>query len=450
MAVKEWIPYSNIQIDDIRDTLNANGGNVRNIHADYFTYKANINRYARYKPVPLNKILCQNNDPSGLYYDPNWYKGKDGNCGLVAYEIDLNTVKFHLDSSLCDWEYVLPKGDDSEPFRLGDFAGYQPNTDMLPPICVSKTSWEVNIENKTIVTFTLDVERFRENERGLILDDFDNFANRQGVKLPLNSIYFKYIIYEKDTTTIVASGSASAPITDENDGTSIAIDAYNIVGNDLGWNGTKYFDVYLYLGNIDDSFRLSIPPWNGVVNVKYPLLLSVYHEAGSVWQTECFVGYSRDGSWMLPGDMIMDDDTPIYFLQINPRYDNGYGWFKVKIKNNGTNKLDIIRSQFSFFWGGTYLEPYAREVTYLCTDTDYTNKGSFTLNPDEEQTFILGVDKCYFLQYDEPFSYANIPPNGESYNDIRITHGDWVVASTLTFPIYFNRDLNNAGSFIKA
>lgn len=441
MAVREWIPYDNVNVDDIRDTLNANGGNVDNDLASFFKDQANINPFARFKPTIY---------PAPFVDDDNRWKGKDRNCGIIAYRMDLGTVKSHLDANLCEWVYRLPSGGDTEPFRLGDFRGYQPVTGMLPPICVSRTSWDVNIEDNTLVTFTLDVETFRENERGLIIDDFENFVNEQGVTMPLSSMYFKYIIYEKGTTSFVASGSASAPITNEYDGTTISIDASDFVGNDLNWNGTKYFDVYLYLGNSDDSYRLSIPPWNGVTNVKYPLSLSVYHEAGSVWETNFFVGYNRDGSWMITDDMIMDDDTPIYFLQINPRYDNGYGWFKVTIKNKGTSKLDIIRSQLAFFWGGSYLEPFARQVTYLCTEDDKTNRGSVTLNPEEEQTFILGVDKCYFINYDESFSLTNIPPNGESYNDIRITHGDWVVASTITFPIYFNRDLNNAGGFIEA
>lgn len=53
MAVYEILPATNLKWDDIRDTLNANGGNVNNMAITAFQSGANIQRWAKYKPVVL-------------------------------------------------------------------------------------------------------------------------------------------------------------------------------------------------------------------------------------------------------------------------------------------------------------------------------------------------------------------------------------------------------------
>lgn len=49
--VRDVIPTENVTYDDIRDTLNANGGNVNNMAITAFQSGANIQRWAKYKPV---------------------------------------------------------------------------------------------------------------------------------------------------------------------------------------------------------------------------------------------------------------------------------------------------------------------------------------------------------------------------------------------------------------
>lgn len=78
MAVYEILPTTNLKWDDIRDTLNANGGNVNNSAVTAFQSSANINKWSKYKAVRLNE-----NFPS---YD-TYYTVQDGLCGFGGFEM---------------------------------------------------------------------------------------------------------------------------------------------------------------------------------------------------------------------------------------------------------------------------------------------------------------------------------------------------------------------------
>lgn len=434
MAIREWLPYTDLKAEDIRDTLNANGGNVGNDLRSFFTEAANINKWAKYKPVI---------HPSMFIDDENRWKGKDGNCGVVAYEIDTSTVKSHLDASICDWTYQLPNGSVGQPFRLGDFRGYKAQFDVPPPICVSTLSWSVNIEDNKNVNFILDVWDSGEDPRILQLSDIDNFMDNQGVKVSASSMYFKCQVYKKGTNTLLKSGVATDPITDATYGRNIIFDGTTL--GVPGYNETLYYDVYLYLGNVDDSFRLSIPPWNGDINVKYPLTLSVYHKAGEVWQTEMWIGYGLNGEWMVDTDMVADDNTPLYYLKINPRYDNGRAWFKVKVTNGGNTDLDMSITQFWLGWIGTVLDSNIIYATRMYSSNIGSYVNSVKLKPNGSDTLILYFDKAYFLDNQEDYSESNIPGDGETTLSAVIGYEGLTVASTLDYPVIFNREFMPGG-----
>ena len=57
MTALSKIPRTNVSVADIRDTLNANGGSVTNVLGTFFSSAANINIWARQKPIhwrPMN------------------------------------------------------------------------------------------------------------------------------------------------------------------------------------------------------------------------------------------------------------------------------------------------------------------------------------------------------------------------------------------------------------
>lgn len=128
------ISTSNITWDEIRDTLNENGGSVTNVASTAFKSSANINWAARYKPVPY--AIAFNDE------DSNWWKASDGKCG-VDYPVYSKTssVDGNDESS---WSPNLPSGGEDEPFRLGDFAGYNPDAKLISSVSV-QPSGDVNI-----------------------------------------------------------------------------------------------------------------------------------------------------------------------------------------------------------------------------------------------------------------------------------------------------------------
>jgi hypothetical protein len=81
------------------------------------------NKWAKWKPVRLAKLFCQDYDNTKGDYDSIWWKGSDRKCGL-----DINTVNtFQALINAYNngvWKYIPPNGGTNAPYRLGDFIGY--------------------------------------------------------------------------------------------------------------------------------------------------------------------------------------------------------------------------------------------------------------------------------------------------------------------------------------
>lgn len=127
MAVKEIIPNTNISVDDIRDTLNANGGSVSQ-PSTFFTTAAKINPWSKKKPSNFTEDFCQDFDKNRSDYREGWWKGTDGMCGFTIpwYKTYIEAVN-NTNGGMNGWTYNLPK----LKFRLGDFAGYYPKASPI-------------------------------------------------------------------------------------------------------------------------------------------------------------------------------------------------------------------------------------------------------------------------------------------------------------------------------
>lgn len=121
MAVYDILPDTNLKGDDIRDTLNANGGSVSNNTLSFFTESANINWSSKYKPVRY---------PADFPSKSEYWRAEDGNCGLSpASTTSYSSIPSMMDGDMNGWTYNPPRGVTSyrnEPYRLGDFRGYAP------------------------------------------------------------------------------------------------------------------------------------------------------------------------------------------------------------------------------------------------------------------------------------------------------------------------------------
>ena len=125
MAVYDILPTENLKWDDIRDTLNAGGGVVDNNAINAFKETSGINVWSKHKPVVLAVNFCQDFNSGAANYNSTWWQGSDGNCGLVPKTLfNFSEVIENTDGEMNGWTYNLPKGGSSQPYRLGDFAGY--------------------------------------------------------------------------------------------------------------------------------------------------------------------------------------------------------------------------------------------------------------------------------------------------------------------------------------
>lgn len=114
-VINNGLPKTNLKADDIRDTLNANGGSVTNDHLTFFKASAKINRWSKWKPIHIPNADFVDDESRFAAYD--W--------GIsIPWVVNDLTAAFN-GCSESDYALNLPKGGSSSPYRLGDFRGYR-------------------------------------------------------------------------------------------------------------------------------------------------------------------------------------------------------------------------------------------------------------------------------------------------------------------------------------
>lgn len=103
------LPKTDISIMDVRNVLGYPSTDLGTLCSC-----DKINMWAKYKPVRNNFTT---NRPS------DWWRAQTGNCGI---KVPSATSNFDNIINL-KYEYEQPRGGSSEPYRLGDFAGYDSN-----------------------------------------------------------------------------------------------------------------------------------------------------------------------------------------------------------------------------------------------------------------------------------------------------------------------------------
>lgn len=170
MAVLSKIPRTGVKMEDIRDTLNANDGNVTNALGTFFGSSANINIWAKQKPIHWASDFS-NNDGAG-----------DGNYGFTpATAVNLVSLKSLYSNELNGWVYNPPTGGSSSPYRLGDFRNYNPSA--------RESSFSVSTSITTSLTAVVyDPIVETEDRSTLLLSDFNAIKNG----------YFGIALFRKD------------------------------------------------------------------------------------------------------------------------------------------------------------------------------------------------------------------------------------------------------------
>lgn len=156
------IPDTDVNLaTEVRDVLSTAGGIVTNNTVTFFSVDANLNMWSKYKPVVHPQLFFSLDEWKGIngWEDKPGYRGFDGTCGLTikTYQT-MASMQPSLEDGTALWTYVPPKGGSTEPMRLGDFRGYNP--DAFNPIGDITTSGisqngDYNIEGN--VTFSVEV-----------------------------------------------------------------------------------------------------------------------------------------------------------------------------------------------------------------------------------------------------------------------------------------------------
>ena len=119
------LPKKNLRLVDVACTvLN------KPIYVDlaYVIKNGNINMWAKYKPVRHHFTSDRPSD---------WWKGKMGDCGIDYDIYDNPQALINAMESGPAYRYLRPTGGSDDPYRLGDFAGYDPSANpvlIAPPI----------------------------------------------------------------------------------------------------------------------------------------------------------------------------------------------------------------------------------------------------------------------------------------------------------------------------
>lgn len=115
MAVYNILPKVNLRDIDVSDTLDANGGVTSREFSSFFRASANINKWAYNKPESYDSIFAMSD-----------HERKMNNHGFDMESITGN-IEDLFKKAANSWAYILPKGGEHSPFRIGDFREYNPN-----------------------------------------------------------------------------------------------------------------------------------------------------------------------------------------------------------------------------------------------------------------------------------------------------------------------------------
>lgn len=331
MAVKDVLPTSNLKYEDIRDTLNAGGGNVTDDVITAFSDAANINMWSFFKPH------------YGTYDFPDLIPDYTDRAGSLFYdEINKKIV------------YRKPTGGEESPYRLSDFVGYQYKA--LPPSIDS-----------TALTATAS-----QNKLNLTIEPYWGNANYDWGKifkgLTFDEMQIKVEVYNQ-SKKLVATSFFKIKDIDATGRYGLTFTAYNLSGNKIYLRG-YYCDydgnelcmipssedgfvekplivsqsLYMYMGqkSITSGFTLSAELTYGDGSYSSSVTVNIYNTSGkdyvaSYGYPSAYVRYrALDGSY-----------TTDWF-------GGSSGWNYTKNIPNGFTRSDSITVQSPPDYGSIY------------------------------------------------------------------------------------------------
>lgn len=209
--VKDVLPsvYTTTMMEDIRDTLNANGGRVTDDLTSFFKAAANNNPWSKDKVMHIpnrvgvatsqEKKTAGSGEPSVNRYGLTLVGGK-GTTPNVIFALMHNDRGGLSLGAPEGFTYKLPTGTEASPYRLSDFCGYYPAASapiasiysgeviLTPPVSANLSGYDLSFFNRTNV----------DADKEITFDDLYPPTDADG-----NSVSWKQCLY------VVESGNTS-------------------------------------------------------------------------------------------------------------------------------------------------------------------------------------------------------------------------------------------------
>lgn len=166
------LPTTDLSVMHVRNILSYPSTDVGTLCGGVAACAEKINKWAKYKPVRYN---FSDNRPS------DWWKAQDGNCGLnVPVYTTIEALITAIKNNTAMWNYMPPRGGSSEPFRLGDYRGY--NHNAINPVTISTLPPIVYKDSMSTIGMAIDMAAIDSALNNLSLVDI-------GTKYPLKDYY---------------------------------------------------------------------------------------------------------------------------------------------------------------------------------------------------------------------------------------------------------------------
>lgn len=115
------LPNRNLHGYLVRNTLNRDGGRTDNVHGSKYRKTSAINEWSKFKPVVSPKIIMAEDD------EERW-RGANRQCGFTIPRAEtMASFRSALEDGSALWSYTPPRGGTTEPMRMGDYRGYNPD-----------------------------------------------------------------------------------------------------------------------------------------------------------------------------------------------------------------------------------------------------------------------------------------------------------------------------------
>lgn len=220
------LPKKNLRLIDVACTIGEVSSGKLVTKVSKLCSSGKINMWAKYKPVKYNFTNVRPTD---------WWRAFDNKCGILYTEFGnvKNMIDF-INTGQYPFQHDPPSGSPIFPYRLGDFAGYNPLS--TPPIISSNVEGIYYKDNGSISAYPI-VRRESEDELN-VSDIFDQVKN---------GLYYGAAFVKEGSSTYKWISSAD-PITENSGITEIPLSSFD---------STTYY-VYFFLTSVSKpSFSMA-------------------------------------------------------------------------------------------------------------------------------------------------------------------------------------------------